>query len=98
MTTKPFSNMSPTSIPFGNEWSSVASYLFKYQEKLMVLYYYALDQDVEMLKMYLAGMATLLMITEDNGMPTDLDEVIHAWDHDEPFDIEAALRLAQENL
>ncbi len=98
MVNKPFSNMSPRSIPSGNEWSSVASYMFKHHEQMMVIFFYVIDQDLTMLKMYFIGMVTALSMFEDNGMPSDLDEVIHAWDHEEPFDLNAAIRLAQENL
>jgi len=98
MTSKPFSNMSPRSIPSGNEWSSVASYMFKHHEQMMVIFFYALNQDLDMLKIYFIGMCTTLSILEDNGIPSDLDEVIHSWEHEEPFDIAAAIRLAQENL
>lgn len=90
--------MSPRSIPSGNEWSSVASYMFKYHEQMMIIFFYALNQDLNMLKMYLIGMVTALSMLEDNGMPSDLDEVIHDWDHEEFFDLAAAIRLAQENL
>jgi len=98
MTSKPFSNMSPRSEPSGNEWSSVASYMFKHHEQMMVIFFHALDQDVDLLRLYLVGMCTTLAMLEDNGMPSDFDEVIHNWDHEEPFDIVAAIRLAHENL
>jgi len=95
---KPFANMSPTSIPSGNEWSSVAAYMFKYHEQMMVIFFYAMNQDVNLLKVYLVGMSTVLSTLEDNGLPSDLDEVIHSWEHEEPFDLAAAIRLAQENI
>jgi len=98
MNNKPFANMSPRSIPSGNEWSSVASYMFKYHEQMMIIFFYAMNQDLDMLKMYFIGMCTTLAMLEDNGIPSDLDEVIHAWNHEEPFDLAAAIRLAQENL
>ena len=90
--------MSPRSIPTGREWSSVASYMFKHHERMLVAFYYAMGQDMAMLKMYFIGMCTTLAMFEDNGMPSDLDEVIHSWNHEEPFDMAAAIRLAQENL
>jgi len=98
MSNKPFSNMSPKSIPSGNEWSSVAAYMFKHHERMLVIFFYAMNQDLNVLRAYFIGMCTALAMLEDNGMPSDLDAVIHSWEHEEPFDIAAAIRLAQENL
>jgi len=105
MTNKPFANMSPRSIPSGNEWSSVASYMFKHHEQMMLVFFDIVKYNdltdahaLAIFHMYFIGMSTTLGMLEDNGMPSDLDEVIHDWNHEEPFDISSAIRLAQENL
>jgi len=87
-------------IPLGCEWSSVASYMFKHysNEILMLMFEFGFHNNVEEFHAYILGMTMALGMLGDNGIPFDLDELLYGWDHDEPFDLEAAIRLAQENL
>jgi hypothetical protein len=86
-----------TAEPLGNEWSSMAGYMFAYHPKLMLVTLNQIfDGDVKQLSAYLLGAAIALNLVEDHGIPLDVDEVLHGWEHDQRFDLYAAIRLAEE--
>ena len=87
-------------IPLGNEWSSVASYMFEHysSEILMVMFEWGFHNNVEEFHAYILGLTMALGMIQDNGLPSDLDELLYGWQHEESFDLEAAIRLAGENL
>ena len=76
----------------GNEVYSVMFYMMKYYPHHITALYHVYEDNDNMLSAWFTGAGYALALVEDNGIPLDLDEVLHGWDGDRPFDIGEAVR------
>jgi hypothetical protein len=82
----------------GEEVFSVMQYTMKHWPNGLVGMLRIYDGQLTPLIAWCTGFAYALSVVEDNGVPVDLDEVLHNWQNDYPYPIRAEVeRWIQEH-
>ena len=76
----------------GNEVSSILSYIMRYQPWVVIALYELHNNRLEDVVTWFSGLAYMLGLFEDEGVPVDIDEALHGWVPDEAFDLEGSIR------
>jgi len=79
--------------PSGSNVFSAMMYCMKHYPGQMAGLYEVYESDPSVLVGWCTGFTYALALIEDNGMPVDVDAVLHSWDYeDKPFDIGEAVK------